>query len=260
MESGADHPSMVFAGKAATDAGVKANACADRTKAGPKVEARAAAGANVITNTARGLMTAALGPASRTTAHRVRRAAMKMTTGNPVAKTATTIGLGVAVRAASTSVAHAAVDSMLDTVADIAVDAGVDIGKDATLKAAQAAARAVRDIATTATDRALNMVALAKVTPVTSAAADMATLAATTAAKNTVARFTADVTIAARNAVTLAATRAAGSAVSVIGTDALRNTMRDALKAAVKAAVTEAVKELLKSTERRHPEPVPLTP
>jgi hypothetical protein len=60
--------------------------------------------------------TSAVDPASRTTAYRLGHAVMKMTIGNPMAKTATTIWLEVAVRAASTPPAQAAVDSMLTSV------------------------------------------------------------------------------------------------------------------------------------------------
>jgi hypothetical protein len=190
---------------------------------------------------------------------RLRRAAMKTTIGHPMVKTATTIWLEVAVRAASTPVAQAAVDSMLDAVADIVVEVGADVGKKAALKAALAAAAATRDIATAATGHVSNIVARAEVIPLTSAAAGIATLAATTAANGTIVRSTADMILSAANAATHAAMRACGSAVPAIGAGALRTTVRDTLKAAIKAAVTEAIKELWKSAEQRS-EPVPLAP
>jgi hypothetical protein len=252
MELAAGHPDMKLTEKAATDTVVEASAAADKAVA----DAGAAAGAEVITNTAPGFTTTAMDLVGRTAVYPA-RAVMKVTAGNPVVKAASTIWLGSAVRAASTPVAQAMVDSALDTVVDVAIDVGVDTGREMALKVAQAA---VRDIATTATDLALNMVALAEVTPVTSAAADVATLAATRAVKSTAARSTAHMTSTARNAVTLAATRATGSAMRVAGADALQDAVGDVLKAAIKAAlkaafkaaVTEAVKETMKSTGPSH--------
>jgi hypothetical protein len=198
---------------------------------------------------------AAVSPASTTAVYRLTRTATKSTISNPMVKTATTIWLEVAVRAASTPVAQPAVDAMLDTVADIVIEVAADAGRKATLKTAQATATATRDMATAATGHVQNIVALAEIIPLASAAASFTTRVAITAANGAVARLTADMLLDAANA----AMRACGSALSATGADALRTTARDTLKAAVKAAVIEVVKELWKSAEQRS-QPVPLAP